>query len=258
MMDLYDDLKTPHGTIQRLVAILTVLQQDGPALNLSAIARNANLPISTTRRFLLQLCDAQLLERVGSHYQIGIGFFEIGMKAPFPKRLRELARPFMEDLYKATRQNVHLGVLDDKGVLVIQQRSGRESVRNPAQQDIRLAAHATANGKCLLAFSEPSKVERILAQELTSITPNTITSLDTLLKQLEEIRERGWSLAEQENSTGTISVATPVFRADGYAVAALSLVVPATTTNVKPYAHAVKTMATTITRLWNQHQSLPI
>jgi len=258
MTDLIGEPSVPQGAVQRLVAILTALQQDGPTLGLSEIARKANLPISTTRRFLLQLCEAKLLERQGNDYQIGIGFFEIGMKAPFPKRLRQLATSFMDDLHSATEQNVHLGILDDKGVLVIEQRAGRKSVRNPVNKNIRLPAHATANGKCLLAFSQPSRVERLLAQDLRQITPHTVTCIKTLEEQLEEIRQRGWSLGEQENSLGTISVGTPIFGADGYAIAALSLVVPSTTKMVKPYAHAVKTTATTITRLWNQQQLLDI
>lgn len=253
MIDLTREPSPLTGTTERIIAILLAFDSNGVGLTLSEVARQVKLPVSTTRRFLGELCDARLLERVDNKYHIGIKFFEIGMRSPLPNRLGAVAAPLMDDLYTATHENVHLGVLDSDGVVIIQQRSGRGSVRNPISKgQVRMPAYATANGKALLAFSDPEVVERVISKGLEPITPKTITDPEKLLSHLDETRERGWSYAQEENSYGTKSVGAPVLDQHRRAVAALSLVVPITHKNVEPYAHAVKTAATTISRLWNQ------
>ncbi|MFH5822317.1 IclR family transcriptional regulator [Georgenia sp. AZ-5] len=241
-----------QGTARRLLAVLLAFEQDTQPLSLSEAARRADLPTSTVLRMLRELCDVRFLERVdGNRYQIGARLFELGMRAPVQRTLREVALPVMEDLYGATRENVHLGILDPDGVLVIQQLTGKRSVRTPASSGARLPAHATANGKTLLAFAAPQLVEQVLQRGLPRITQHTICSRRELEEQLQEIRERGWAMAKQENSLGTMSVGAPVIGLEGHAIASLSLVVPVnTSTEVQRFAHAVRTAANTISRLW--------
>ncbi|NUL45793.1 IclR family transcriptional regulator [Cellulosimicrobium funkei] len=250
-----NDPMPPLGTANRLLAVLLTFEQDGAALSLSEVARRTALPTSTARRLLGQLCAARMLERVDDgRYQVGARLFELGMRAPVPRLLREVAVPVMEDLHSATRENVHLGILDVDSVLVIQQHTGNRSVPTPARSGARLPAHSTANGKALLAFSRPELVNQVLAGGIPRITEYTVSSTTTLRDQLDEARDRGWAVSQQENSLGTLSVGAPIFGHDGYAVAALSNVIPATTREFQPYAHAVKTASMTITRLWAQAQ----
>lgn len=248
----------PRGTVRRILAVLLTFEQASDPLSLSEVARRADLPASTTLRLLRELCDARLVERIdGNRYHVGARLFELGMRAPIQRTLREVALPVMEDLYAATRENVHLGVLDVDSVLVIQQLTGNRSVRTPARSGARLPAHATANGKTLLAFSSPELVDEILRRGLHRITDHTICSERLLREQLQEIRERGWAMASQENSLGTLSVGAPVLGHDGYAVAAVSLVVPTSTSaSVQRFAHAVLTAANTITRTWAHAQPM--
>lgn len=252
-----DTTPSTKGAAQRLLAVLLAFEQDGTMLSMSEIARRANLPTSTARRLLQHLCEVRLVERTEKGmYQVGARLFELGMRAPLPRRLREVALPVMEDLYAATRENAHLGLLDIDGVLVIQRHTGNRAVQTPARSGARVPAHSTGIGKALLAFSSPSLVEQVLDQGLPRITEHTVSSRSALDEQLTETRQRGWALSLQENSMGTLSVAAPIFGHEGYAIAAVSLVLPATTGEVKQFGHAVKTTATTITRLWAQAQPM--
>ncbi len=86
--------------------------------------------------------------------------------------------------------------------------------------------HARASGKVLMAFATPDLFERYVArQPLTALTPNTITDPDTLLTELDRIRERGYGLDEEEFALGVTCVAAPIFDG-GTAIAALTVAAP--------------------------------
>lgn len=243
----------PKSVVQRVLSVLFAFGHDDAPVSLSEIARRTNLPTSTVLRMLKELCEAKVLERsVDGKYQIGIRLFELGIRAPAQRLLREIALPVMEDLYAATQENVHLGVLDGSSMLVIQQVTGHRSVRTPAHFGGRLPAHSTANGKALLAFSPHETVDRIVAEGLPRITKYTIRSEARLRRQLEAARQEGWAMAKEENSLGTVSIGAPIVGFDGFAEASLSLVFRSSKAEVKRYIHAVRTAANTITRLWAQ------
>ncbi|WP_246361098.1 IclR family transcriptional regulator [Haloechinothrix aidingensis] len=245
----------PASMVQRVIRVLLAFEREDPSLTLSEAARRAELPVSTVRRILKELCDEKMLERTDDgSYRIGIRLFELGLRAPAQRLLREIALPVMEDLFAATQENVHLGVLDGTSMLVIQHVTGHRSVRTPAYFGGRLPAHATANGKAFLAFSPQDTIDRILGSGLSRITKHTVCSESRLRRQLEQARQDGWATAKEENSLGTVSIGAPILRNDGYAGASLSLVFRSSKADVKRYIHAVRTAANTIARIWAREQ----
>jgi DNA-binding IclR family transcriptional regulator len=63
--------------------------------------------------------------------------------------------------------------------------------------------HLTSAGKAILAHYPRERVEEIIDHRgLDSATPNSITEREALFKELEDIRERGFSFNNQENIEG--------------------------------------------------------
>lgn len=245
----------PKGMAQRVIAVLFAFGRDDTSLSLSEIARRTGLPTSTALRILKELVAARVLERTeNGTYEVGLRLFEIGMRAPAQRVLRELAIPVMEDLYEVTHENVHLGVLDGTSILVIQQVTGRRSVRTPARSGGRLPAYATANGRALLAFSDEATVESVIAQGLTPQTRHTVTLPSLLRERLRETAEAGFAVVREENSMGTVSVGAPVLDGQGRAIAALSVVFRSTRVDAGRFGPALRTAATTLGRLWEEHK----
>lgn len=72
-------------------------------------------------------------------------------------------------------------------------------------------AHARAAGKLLLALVDPAQRDRYLAQHpLERRTSRTITDLGGLMKELEEIRARGYAIDNEEFHEGLRCLAVPV------------------------------------------------
>jgi DNA-binding IclR family transcriptional regulator len=90
-----------------------------------------------------------------------------------------------------------------------------------------LPAYCTGLGKTLLAFRPEAEVAAWAAtQRFPAITPATITSAKRLLKNLREIRERGYGLDLEEREKGVCCIAAPIRNHTGDVVAAVSVAGP--------------------------------
>lgn len=88
--------------------------------------------------------------------------------------------------------------------------------------------HATAVGKCMLAYQTPEEIAAILARaRLGRRTARTITRRGPLLRELAEIRRQGYAFNDQEGTLGIQAVATPIADASRRVTAALGIPFPA-------------------------------
>lgn len=218
-------------------------------LTLTEIARRTSLPMATAHRLVRELVRVGGLEREeGGTYRIGVRLWEIGSLAPIRGGLRELAMPFMEDLYEATHENIQLAVLAGTEAMILEKISGRHSVRIVTRVGGRLPLHATGVGKVLLAHAPAKLLEAVLAKPLEVMATNTIRDPEELRRDLALVRSRGWSATRDEMTAGAMSVGAPVFGPEHTVVAALSVVVDSRTGDPERLAAPVRTAARGLSR----------
>ncbi|WP_328532040.1 IclR family transcriptional regulator [Nocardioides sp. NBC_00368] len=209
----------------RALAILSAFDEQHRAMSLSDIASRADLPLATTHRLLGELFRWGALERLPSgDYVIGRKIWDIGHLAPTETGLRQVAEPFLHDLYGATLATVHLAVREGTEVVYLDRLRGNQSVPVVSKVGGRLPMHATGVGKVLLAHA-PDEVRDTVLATLTRITPYTITQPGALRRQLRQVLEKGYATTHEEMSLGACSIAVPIHRHDEV-VASLGLVVP--------------------------------
>ena len=219
----------PGTTVaSRLLAVVGAFDDRHRNLSLSQIARRAQIPLPTAHRLVGELVGGGALQRRDDgRYVIGRLVWEAGLLAPVQGRLRQVAEPFLHDVYAATLATVHLAVRDGDEVLYLHRMQGRASVPIVSTVGTRLPMHCTGVGKVLLAHAPPDVGDRVLAR-LTRITPHTITRPDVLRAQLDRIRRDGVATTSEEMSLGACSLAVPVVQASDDAVVASIGVVVAT------------------------------
>jgi len=81
--------------------------------------------------------------------------WDLGLLAPVQTGLRQLASPYLHDLYGATLATVHLAVRDGVEVLYLDRLAGHASVPAVSRIGSRLPMHGTGVGKVLLAHAPP-------------------------------------------------------------------------------------------------------
>ncbi|MFD5648706.1 IclR family transcriptional regulator [Streptomyces sp. NPDC127039] len=215
-----------RSAAHRLLSVLAAFDTGHPALPLSDIARRARLPLTTAHRLVADLAAFGALERDASGaYHIGLRMWELAALAPRGLALRETARPFMEDLYEATHENVQLAVRDHLDVVYIERISGRTAVGVRTKVGARWPLHATGVGLVLLAHSDSALQEHVLAAELARYTEHTMTDPARLRRVLAEVRSVDAVVSDRQVTDDALSVAAPVRGPGGDVVAAVSVVV---------------------------------
>lgn len=209
----------------RALALIGAFDTRHRRLTLTEMARRADLPLSTAYRLVGELATWGAVTRLPSgHYVIGRRLWDVGLLAPVQTGLREVASPFLHDLYGATLATVHLAVRDGLQALYLDRLAGHASVPVVSTIGARLPLHATGVGKVLLAYAPPEMGEEVLAN-LVRITPHTVIHAGVLRAQLARAHRDGYATTHEEMTLGACSVAVPVFRGQEVA-AALGVVVP--------------------------------
>jgi DNA-binding IclR family transcriptional regulator len=208
----------------RVLALLGAFDAEHRQLTLTELAASADLSLPTAHRLAAELAAWGALERRESGaYVVGRRVWDLGLLAPVQTGLRQVAEPFLHDIYAATLATVHLAVREGLEVLYLDRLSGHRSVPIVSRVGTRLPAHATAVGKILLAHA-PDDVQQAALKSLTRVTPYTITNSATFRRQLARARSEGYATTSEEMSLGACSVAVPIMR-NGEAIAAVGLVV---------------------------------
>jgi DNA-binding IclR family transcriptional regulator len=216
-----------RSTVARALGVLEVFSAGHLELTLSEIARRAGLPLTTAHRIVGELTRWGALERADhGGYQVGLRLWEVGALAPRGHGLREIALPFLEDLYEATRQNVQLGVVDGTDVVYLERIAARTAVAVITRAGSRMPLHATGVGLVLLAFADVAFQERILAAPMRRFTEKTIVNPAELRRVIADVRHRRIAVSDGQVTLDALSVAAPIFGTDGRVTAALSVVVP--------------------------------
>jgi DNA-binding IclR family transcriptional regulator len=216
---------TPGASVtSRALAVLGAFDERHRRLRLTDLAQRAGLPVPTTHRLVGELLDWGALARTpGGTYVVGRRIWDLGLLAPVQTGLRQLASPYLHDLYGATLATVHLAVRDGTDVLYVDRLSGHASVPIVSTVGSRLPMHATGVGKVLLAHAPP-EVQQAVLSDLPRITPYTITQPGMLRRQLARVLRDDHATTVEEMSLGACSIAVPIRRGRDV-VAALGIVV---------------------------------
>ncbi|MCE6998518.1 IclR family transcriptional regulator [Saccharothrix sp. S26] len=223
-----------RGVLAKAFDVLAAFEGSRDGLVLVELARRAGLPLTTVHRLASDMVRQQVLERLPDRrYVVGRRLWQLGLLARVQGGLRDVALPFMQDLYEATRENVHLAIRDGDQALYLERLHGRSSVPLVSRAGGLLPLHATGVGKVLLAHAPPEVVDQVI-KNAEKVTPYTVTEPGRLLRELAEVRRREYARTVQEMTLGTCSVAVPVRDPDGIVLAAIGLV---TTTRREPTRH---------------------
>jgi DNA-binding IclR family transcriptional regulator len=220
------NLSRPGTSVtSRALALLGAFDAGHRRLPLSQLAERAGLPVPTAHRLVAELVEWGALARTPTgEYVVGRRLWSVGLLAPVNTGLRQLASPYLHDLYGATLATVHLAVRDGLQVLYLDRLSGNASVPVVSTVGSRLPMHATGVGKVLLAHA-PADVQVEVLARLSRVTPYTVSQPGTLRRQLARVRKDDYATTFEEMSLGACSVAVPI-RAEKRVVAALGIVVP--------------------------------
>jgi len=201
-----------------------------PAPGAPALAARTTLHVSTVHRLLSTLLRRGYVRQnpETSRYYAGAKLATLSEGRSRFGELRLRVRPVLRAITEATRETANLVVLDDLAAVYIETIPSPQVVRLFTQAGNRVPLHATGAGKAILAALPAARRDGVIDRlELRPYTPHTIVDAATLRRALEEIRERGYAIDDEEYDDGVRCVAVPVMGAPTELIGALSISAPA-------------------------------
>lgn len=219
------------STLDKGLHVLNILSTTGSpgGLTLTELSREIGMHRTTLFRILATLQARRLVERDGEtdRYQIGLGVLALASARLRAIDLRHVARPMLQRLCAVARETVFLAVLDGHEIVTIERFEGPQVIALRTEIGGRRPAYCTASGKAIMAELDADAVERILAQGMPVRTARTITSPMVMRHHLDEARQRGFAIDDEERLEGVRCVGAPIFGYDGYVCGAISIAAPA-------------------------------
>ncbi|MFE1229241.1 IclR family transcriptional regulator [Streptomyces sp. NPDC058745] len=112
----------------KVLKVLSTFDHERPSQTLSQIAQRAGLALSTAHRVVAELAEGGALERgEDGSWHVGLRLWEIASGCPRTQILRNVALPFMQDLYEATHENVQLAVREGTELVFVERITGHQS-----------------------------------------------------------------------------------------------------------------------------------
>lgn len=213
-------------SLTRALSLLRYLAASGEGMSLTELSEAAGLPPSTTHRLLTTLESERFVrpDPQGGVWRVGVAAFYVGSAFARSRDKLSLARPYLRRLMELSGETANLFVESDGEAVCIGQIESRHAMRAITGVGGRVALHASAVGKTLLAFMEPMRRSRIMAtMPLARATANSVTERGRLEAVLTEVRALGYAVDNEEHALGLRCVAAPIFDEYGQAVAAISV-----------------------------------
>jgi DNA-binding IclR family transcriptional regulator len=245
------------GSLERAAALLDAFDATHRELALADLVRRSGLPRSTVHRTATRMIQLGWLDKPQDRYRIGNRLFELSGLAPVRHELREAVLPFLQDLFGAARTTVQLGVLDGAQILVVDKITGHRPMPMLSQVGGTVPAYCSGLGRAILAWSDESTLQGVLAAGMPRRTSRTITSETALRRELAAIPDRGWAHEREEGNVGISCVAAPIFDSAGEVVAALSVTGPSSVVLPDRIGPAVRMAAAAASRAYSTRRWAP-
>jgi len=242
-------------TVTRALGLLELLSKH-KNLTASQIIEMTDIHRSTSYRLLGTLVQLGYIRKDADSglYSLSPKILTLASSVKETRDIKEIAKPFIDELHRKTQETLHLAVLDKDELVYLDKRESSRNLR--VVMSSKTGSHAplycTGIGKVLLSgMSEGEFREYIKTVKFFKYTESTISGIQELLTEIDMIRERGYAEDREEHEDGVFCVAAPVHGPDGNIIAAFSVSLPTVRNSDKfrqEITEAVKTASREISR----------
>lgn len=216
--------------IERMMSLMDAIAASPDPISLKDLSLQTSLHPSTAHRILNDLVQTKLIDRAGNGcYRLGIRLLELGNIVKGRLSIREAAIEFMQALHRKTQQTINLSIRQHDEIVYIDrsysERSGMQVVRAIGGH---APLHLTSTGKLFLAIDTLKDVQAYANRtQLTGNNRNSITSIEQLEKELNNVRLHGIARDNEELELGVRCIAAGIYDDSGRLIAGLSISAPA-------------------------------
>lgn len=188
--------------IARAAAVLRVLEGQQDGLSLGQIAQLVSLPRSTVQRIVAALQAERLLIAASPTGKVRLGPALLRLASSLESDSVEMAKPILADLSGSLGETVDLATVRGSHLIFIDQVVGQQRLRTVSAVGESFPLYCTANGKAYLASLEDRQIADLIGHRYERRTAHTLTTLASLVADLEKVRQTGIAFDHEEHTQG--------------------------------------------------------
>ncbi len=211
--------------LDRSLSLLAIIAE-GDGSTLTALSERSGMAPSTVHRLLTSLAQHGMVanDAEAGTWTVGVKAFEIGNAFLRFRKLGTISRPFLKRLMDESGETANIGIEEDGDVVFISQVESHAPMRAFFRPGRRGPIHASGIGKAILSTWSDTEIAKTLSgRTLACFTGRTLATLPDLIRNVQEIRFRGWSVDDEEHTLGMRCIAAPLFNEYGEAIGGISI-----------------------------------
>ena len=219
-------MKYQAPSVKKAFQILSSISEADKGLGISEMAKSLGISKGTVHGITSALEEIGVLMRnpFTKKFSLGYAIVEFGRKGLLRIPIREVARRHMEELVDETGETVFLGILRDHHIFILDVVESNKELKITSPRGTMIPLTAGAAGKVFLAYMDEKSALRYLTDKgLTKYTENSITDIDSYMREIREVKKRGFATDHNEYLQEVNAVAT-LIRTEGPLLAAIWVV----------------------------------
>lgn len=211
------------GVVRRSADVVQLVAARG-ALSIAEVAEQVDMPRASVYRLTDALVHARLLEvAADGKIRASLRCLRLGDVARAGLVEWAAARDVLDSLSDQTGQTTYLSVPAADRALCIDWSRGRGISVLALKPGRFLPLHAGAAGRVTLAYRPEPLEDYLRLAPFPSLTPATLTTAKALRADVASTRERGFSVSDEDVTSGIGALGVPLLAEDGALLGALSL-----------------------------------
>lgn len=249
--------------LARGLDVLRHFSPERPVMTLSETAKASHLARPTARRILLTLQELGYVEANDGAFMLTPRVLELGMAYVGSLGLWDMARPHLQRLVEQTGESSSMAQLDGSDIVYVARVAVPKLIALRVDIGTRFPAMLTSQGKVLLAALSNERALKALTEPSRSGLPERAAVDEAqILPVLEQVREQGWALADEELAPGVRSISVAVPDGEGVVRASMNVTVHAQETSIEKltgeYLPLLQEAAARTSADWARWQARPV
>ncbi|WP_101908733.1 IclR family transcriptional regulator [Marasmitruncus massiliensis] len=212
--------------IDRASDVIDYVSEYPMGVSASTLLRKFNIPKTTLYRILASLELHGFLKSSAESglYYIGNKFAHISrVRDEQLQILKQISHPHLIALENEVKETVKISILSKNSCFVIDKVESTQQIKISVEMGSTFPLHAGAASKILLSSLPVRDIERYFEKPVEQYTRLTITEYSSMMRELDTIKEQGYSVDSGEYIDSICAVASPVLDPSGNIIAAVSI-----------------------------------
>lgn len=223
-------LTEANQSSEKLLTLIEVLSIQPESVKLQELAAQVSMNASTTLRFLTALEKKGFaIQDDAGKYSLTYKFCEIADNIKIHTDIRNICLPYMKNISQSLGETVNLSIEENRAVVYLEVVQCAWRALSITQRIGKAAPlHCTGVGKLFMLGYTREQLQHLYEEKgFAKYTENTVTTLEQMQEQLDEIRRQGYAIDNEECEVGIRCIAVPIRDYTGKMVAGLSVSGPA-------------------------------